>query len=334
MKRLLLPIIFLGLFFVGTVPAFHGSGLICSKCHTMHASEDGTLPTMPDDPSGTPEGPNAHLLYKANVTDLCLVCHDGQTGTPDVLGTDTNELTERAAGYLATVNTNNANGHNLGPNKIGSSSLCTTCHFGGAFDDAKIGCTDCHEPHGRDPGSTNYRYRNLQWASSPGGEPIITAHVNPSATGVNMYERANVGYTAPTVQSSSWREVTNICLDCHHTLSGYYYTRDGGTSAGHPIRHPTTDSERGAWEAINGHTGSTDPSHWETGTGIGFSVDRLPFLVSGAGDYAAATTVAQDNEVFCLTCHKAHGSTYNSSLRWGYRSDSNLGCQQCHNKGS
>lgn len=301
----------------------------------MHYSEDGGIP-----PGADAGGPFEYLLLKEYSTELCLTCHiDGQGGqgdTPDVFESDSNGLTERSAGFFAGgVDIVNDNGHNLGQNKLGSANLCTACHFGGDFNTAKIGCTDCHEAHGRDPSNPEYRYRNLQWASDPGGEPIITAFVNPGATGLEVYERNNIGYTAPTTQTSTWREVSNICLDCHHTFSGYYYTREGGSESGHPIKHPITDTERGAWEQINKHD-STDPMHWASGTGLGFAgFDRLPFVVSGAANYAEATTAAEDNEVFCLTCHKAHGSGNRSSMRWSYRvASSNEGCQQCHNKGN
>lgn len=337
--------ILLSVFFLGTDggidAGFHGTGLICNKCHTIHYSEDGeSPPTTGFGPAGTsgadPGGPFPHLLVKEHSTELCLTCHiDGQGGdgvTPDVHGADSNGLTERSAGFFADVDAVNANGHNLAEDKLSSSNFCLTCHFGGDFNTAKIGCISCHEPHGRDPSNPDYRYRNLQWASNPGGEPIITAFVKSGVTGLAVYERSNIGYAAPT--TVDWREVTNICLDCHHTFSGYFYTRDGGEH-GTCIRHPNTDSERGAREAINKHTtGGTDPTHWQDGIGIGFSIDRLPFIVSGATSYAEATTVAQNNEVFCLTCHKAHGNGNNSAMRWSYREDSNLGCQQCHSKGN
>lgn len=331
MIRILFCVVLAGMlsvFCMGAAGAFHGTALICNKCHTMHYSEDGGVP-----PGADPGGPFGQLLTKEHSTELCLTCHDGQVGTPDVSGADVNALTERSAGHFAAVDVANANGHNLGQDKIGSSSLCVACHFGGEFSTAKLGCTDCHDAHGRVPGSPEYRYRNLQWASSPGSEPIITAFVNSGATGLDVYERDNVGYPAPSSNPSTWREVNNVCIDCHHTFSGYYYTRDPNHTDGTCIRHPNTESERGAWEAINKHTIGTDPAHWVDGTGIGFSIDRLPFIVSGATNYAQATTVAPTNEVFCLTCHKAHGNGNSSGLRWSYEVDSNAGCQQCHAKG-
>lgn len=309
--------------------AFHGKGLICEKCHVMHYSEDGT--PLPAD-----EGPFEHLLIKERSTELCLTCHDGKVDVPDVMGQDdANGLTERAAGFFASVNVENEYGHNLQAGKIGASALCSSCHSGGSFSTAKMGCTDCHDPHGKDVNdSLNYSYRNLQWASNPDTSPMFKAFVKPDVTGLQTYEQKNVGYPAPDTKTSDWREVSNICFDCHHVFGDDGYTRN---SKGAIIRHPSTDSQRGIREKISkAGLAQTDIEHWQNGTGTGFTIARVPFIVPGATDYAEATTVASKtgkiaNEVFCLTCHKAHGSAYKASLRWS--PDSSLGCQQCHNKG-
>jgi predicted CXXCH cytochrome family protein len=55
-------------------------------------------------------------------------------------------------------------------------------------------------------------------------------------------------------------------------------------------------------------------------------------MVVGATDFATATTVAANNEVFCLSCHKAHGSDQPFSTVWNYGSANPAGCQQCHNR--
>lgn len=311
------------------VTAFHEKNtLTCGNCHTTHYSEDGDIP-----PDVDKEGPFKHLLIKEHSTELCLTCHDGKAGTPDVSGADdVNGLVERAAGFFASINEDNENGHNLALDKTG-----------GYPNTSQMGCIDCHDPHGKSPNDPDYRYRNLRWPSDPGGEPIIKAFVKPGATGLEVYEQSNIGYTAPNTRTSDWREVSSICFDCHDIFKSDSYTKN---SDGAYIRHPSADSERGIRAAINQHSSSStwftsvnpssDPEHWANGANIGFEIGRLPFIVPGATNYMEATTVATKadkviNEVFCLTCHKAHGSRYKHSLRWP--ENSNLGCQQCHNKG-
>lgn len=318
----------------------------------MHYSENGGV--LPEWDEG---GPFEHLLIMQYSSELCLVCHDnvGYPDTPDVSGEDDNGvMEERSAGYFAATGSINPNGHNLAADKAGyweEDGICANCHSdiwngGGAdFNTIQIGCVDCHDPHGRDPGTINYRYRNLvsPWESDPDDTPKLTAFVKAGVSGLDVYEQNNIAYSTtgngPIPTGLEWREVTYICLDCHHVFSGYGYTRTDEAC----IRHPNTDSVRGAQEPVSVLSASTG-SHWENGVGIGFdTLDRLPFIVSGATDY---TQAANDEpaaiaaaEVFCFTCHKAHGSSNASSLRWNYRDTdpggaSNIGCQQCHNKGN
>lgn len=323
----------------------------------MHYSENGGV--LPEWDEG---GPFEHLLIMQYSSELCLVCHDnvGYSDIPDVSGQDDNGVEERSAGFFGGDDTGtvdpidytNPNGHNLAAGKVGYSEeggICTICHGNiwqidgsSEFNNAAIGCVDCHDPHGRDPGTINYRYRNLisPWELDPEDTPKITAFVKEfgeegeEIVGLDVYEQDNIAYSTtgngPKPDELQWREVTYICLDCHHTFSGHDYTRTHGAC----IRHPNTDSVRGAKEPVSVLFDSTD-SHWVTGVN---AQDRLPFIVSDASSYGAATVIA-DAEVFCLTCHKAHGSNNASSLRWNYRDTdpggaSSFGCQQCHNKGS
>jgi hypothetical protein len=287
-----------------------GSNLLCPQCHTMHYS-GGWLETG---------GPFDKLLRSPSPLDICLSCHknDTRTSAPDVIGADIHG-TDRAAGFFPDdYDTDNPNGHNLSANPP---YICQRCHWASP-EDQKVTCIDCHAPHG------NAGYRNLQWSSDPGGEPEIRAFIKSGVSGFAKYERSNIGYVAPsTGAGASYREVTNICLDCHHVFSGNQYT--GGQ--GERVKHPVVDTERDVFLKINDTGNNTDPTHWVSGQGEGFSIGRLPFIVFDATDYDTATTVAEDNGVFCLSCHKAHGSQYDSSLRWDYTSGSSEGCQQCHN---
>jgi hypothetical protein len=269
-------------------------------------------------------GPTGKLLRRATSLDLCLACHDGVTAIPDVLKEDTNGLgDDRAAGYFpADPDATTYKGHNM---KRDPGYLCERCHMGGEFATAGVTCIDCHNAHG------NRNYRNLQWASQPGDLSGPTIIAFETGSGLDRYNRYNIGYSAPLPGDNSWREVPNICLDCHHVYSGSGYT--GGDTS--PFKkHPVTESERSAYFPINRPGANTDPTHWVEGTGNGFDIPRVPFVVRSATDYAQSKVVAGTNEVFCLTCHQGHGSGNPFSLRWPYGSGSattRSACDQCHN---
>lgn len=313
---------------------FHnGATLFCSQCHIMHASQQHPHEdqTVPDIFGAFPQTftPTSKLLKANDPVALCLTCHDNVSGIPDVVGADVNGLVERSGGLFDLPGEDNPRGHKLeyGLDVSPGFGLCMRCHFGSTFETASVSCLDCHNPHG------NGRPRNLQWASDPGGEPQFGLFENPGAVGMARYERANVGYG--TTNDAALREVSNMCIDCHHTFSGGTYTDPDGD--GIHQRHPSYDSERSAPNNIaQGQTeGTTDPVHWEDGTGAGFLVtSRLRFVNNGATDFAATQTIdAGVNGVFCLSCHKAHGSPRAFSLLWDPASGVNgEGCDQCHNK--
>jgi predicted CXXCH cytochrome family protein len=318
-------------------PMYHnGATLVCSDCHTMHFSQSHKFVGAAE-VSATPApggdwlpgtGPNKSLLKAPSATDLCLACHDGRTFAPDVVDIDQNGLTERAAGHFAAQNNPNFRGHNLSNSLVSDpNTLCDRCHFVGSMATASVTCTDCHAKHG------NGSYRNLQWASWPGGEPTIVALIRPGAAGMGRYEKANVAYAAPQAYSG-WREATNICTDCHHAFMSDSSGRYTGSSSPYK-RHPGTNTEWGYNQPINKSGAHTDPAYWVAGAGDGFRTPRLPFLVAGATDFASATVVAANNEAFCLSCHKAHGTANAFGLRWAYGGPQNGhntdGCIQCHN---
>ncbi len=309
------------------VPRHHnGPEAVCEDCHLLHVS------TSPAPHPGTPrpmeplayDGTmNPYLLKTPDPLDLCLSCHDGRMGVPDVMGADVNGLAERSAGHFDRTGTMNPRGHDLGRDLREGSGLCDRCHSG-VGSDRQVTCIDCHNPHG------NGVARNLQWASDPESTPDLGLFVSPGAAGLARYETRNVSYG--TLDSDALREVSNMCVDCHHIFSGSTAIDPDGD--GIHSRHPSYDSERGSPNSIamGAVDGGSDPMHWEAGTGSGFSVPRVRFVVSGAADFGAAGAVnARNNGVFCLSCHKAHGSGEAFAMTWplsdGYSAP---GCDQCH----
>ncbi|MEI6502545.1 MAG: hypothetical protein WCP21_16170, partial [Armatimonadota bacterium] len=135
----------------------------------------------------------------------------------------------------------------------------------------------------------------------------------------------NVAFAADN-RISTW------CAGCHENIMDGYK---------HPQNVPvsTLPDDAGAnWvAAVNGSPGF--------GLDISTAGDEgIPPLRfgQGAGSFASCSTRATSNRVMCLTCHKAHGSKWVSSLNWphGYRDttgattnlDVSAGCQQCHAK--
>jgi len=306
-----------------------GANLLCSQCHTMHASESHA--GVPSEPGAYPRTytPQLKLLKAADPVTLCLSCHDNQAGIPDVVGTDVNNLVDRAAGFFATVDMPNNNGHKIATG-VDPNVLCERCHAtdnvrdASGFVTASVSCIDCHNPHG------NGRARNLQWASYPGGEYPFCYYIRPGSTGLAAYESANIGYPAPNGFSFNTEgvEVSNMCIDCHHAI---FNNTDIDTIH---VKHPVYNSEWAERNTISqgDAKGSTVSSHWVGGTGAGFlETPRVRYVVRGALNFSAATTVAPSNGVFCLTCHKAHGSDKPFGLVFDSEPGGE-GCDQCHNK--
>lgn len=315
----------------GETPYHYGANLVCSDCHTMHYSQAHTYApdgTSTVDPMGG-TGPYPKLL-KNNVVDLCVTCHDNHAGIPDVIGADVNGLQDRSAGFFGAVDVASPRGHDLGRNAPTGWYLCDKCHTyggGGAPEDKKVSCIDCHNVHG------NGNPRNLQWASYPEGTPPLGLFTAAGATGMAKYERSNTGYG--TLNSVALREVSNMCVDCHHTLTGAYYNDPNGD--GIHSKHPSYESERDNTNNIAQGLAreSSSPAHWVTGAGSGFDgAPRVPFVTSGATDQASAAVIdAASNGVFCLSCHKAHGSENPFGLAWNASAGAGpKGCDQCHAK--
>ena len=86
-----------------------------------------------------------------------------------------------------------------------------------------------------------------------------------------------------------------------------------------------------------------DPSNWINGalgadTALASTSDDtvagIPRLRFGSAAGSSSVASASDT-VFCLSCHKAHGSKYKAGIVWPLSvtgADSTSGCQQCHAK--
>ena len=165
-----------------------------------------------------------------------------------------------------------------------------------------MGCTACHDPHG------SQLYRNLKPSPSGTGRawatPVVALERLPagSATVDLVYSSSNVTYVTGM---SQW------CMDCHNnfdTLNTYFHSYD---------------------RPIYGGVG-TDYAWWSTGVFPSRAPVQTPSYLAGSPTPAVPS---QDNRVTCLSCHKAHGSTFKGSmLDVGDPLDATSLCNQCHNK--
>jgi hypothetical protein len=158
-------------------------------------------------------------------------------------------------------------------------------------------CTTCHDPHG------NGGYRNL--IASPSGtgraaavKVVVKQRVLANGTNpADVYAPANLVYVSGM---SQW------CMDCHNLL---VEEDPGSGTTGHHV----------AVRAIVG-AASADGARW-----LSDLAGRVPVQNPSA---APAPHVA--DQVFCLSCHRAHGTPRYAAQIWADGASLDSTCQQCH----
>jgi hypothetical protein len=303
---------------------FHASSsLACSDCHVMHYSEQhslqGVLP--PEVPLG-PGGPFPRLLRQA-ASQLCLSCHDGRTNTPDVLGAH-HSAHVRAAGALNRVGDTGpyaeGHGHTLGSTGAAPGGTWTGNQAGDGLQ-----CKHCHEIHG------NPYYRNLTPNPGTATEKFVTYLTGPTYSGTAAVQQlASTPLTAHyAVDNIRYRQtkvgitdfgLTEWCAGCH---PDYQWS---------PPSPPKSHHSTGVTMAQGVTDGAVDPAFW-------FSPLQSRAPVVSASGAVPGTAGTSDNQMFCGSCHKAHGSANARSLIFDNSGTAALEdgttmndtCQQCHN---
>jgi predicted CXXCH cytochrome family protein len=155
-------------------------------------------------------------------------------------------------------------------------------------------CVTCHEPHG------NGAYRNLR--PNPSGNParigvapVVQQTTLPNGSNAALvYTRANVRYVSGM---SQW------CLTCHNLIA-----EDASLS------HP--------WDRAIWGSATADYQIWS-----GPIEDRVP-VQNALGQ----PSPDQADQVFCLSCHKAHGSPNLGAIIKPDPADETSPCSQCHDR--
>jgi hypothetical protein len=332
---------------------YHKSGipaattLACAQCHVMHGTQGSVSLVY----SGS--GNYAKLLRAESVVNLCKYCHDADPfvlGAPDLFS----PIYNAAGGDYNTGGTSDRDkmhdiGYNLTgispPGYVGSEWTVAQGRYGAVFS-----CIYCHDQHGNnnyrnlrpDPLNPSARslasgvevtYNNGSWDNS---SSITQAVIDGSGNGSNP---SNQFSTSNMTFRSSAKQIAGFCGKCHvkfYNSNGYggddlgYGTgKLGGSSTGDSgtgtqwFRHPVNNISVGI---TNGHT---DPANFGAIT----SSNRVRVINPDGLDSGG------DEQPFCLTCHRVHGSSHYSNLIYG--APTALGgsgtmmrdtCQQCHNQ--
>lgn len=288
--------------------------LTCSQCHTMHGTQGGQ--SMIYGGASPAAGGYIKLLRAANIVQLCRTCHENNSlGMSNPTPPD---VWKNTLGYIASAGDfddrnilNEANRHSVGSNNLtppGSNPTITIPYFS---------CTDCHEPHG------NSNYRNLKMKPGNATSKIVVNYrlngtgdcsdgtVSPcdvdnttttgqgSTANLFKYNRDNVSFTRAASDNNG---IAAWCGGCHttfHGAGGAYNmggTVSGDTGSSPWVRHPARD--------VSINAGNTDMlidrSNW---AGIPSSARTRVINPDGLDP----TSSVADEQVFCLSCHYAHG---------------------------
>lgn len=309
---------------------FHSSGsLVCSDCHVVHYSETHLYGGEPGpDPILAPGGPFRYLL-KNTRSQICLACHDRRVDTPDVRGTNTSAYV-RAAGQLNVEGDGvEGTGHTMGS---------TSPPPGGTWTNPGLQCQHCHATHGNgyyrnllpNPGTASGKFVTYVAGSAYAGNSAIQ-QLTDTPLAVH-YAVSNIKYRQSQVGVTDFG-LSEWCSGCHGDFHGIGGAPNKGGSPGGDtglspwLRHPTRDLTM-AEGVANEHV---DAGHWFSALAT-----RVP-VVSPSGSIPGTATDS-DNEVFCGSCHKAHGSANRKGLIFDDETTANpedgtslvQTCQQCH----
>jgi len=271
-----------------------GESLVCSDCHTMHGSQShawsGASPV-----SVTPVPGGDWLTATGPGSKLLKAAPDQLCIACHDGSTSTAPDVVAPVGYVADP-AGGAFESTSAPSALGH-DLGGTSPVVPPLGKAAVllTCRSCHDPHG------NGNFRNLR--PNPSGsqlgagatvvvdEAVVANGSNPA----QVYVASNLAYRSGT---SAW------CMDCH---DAYPDAVAAGT------KHPTDRRIEGAAQASWAVWAAVDPT--------------VRVRVESPADPQVPSA---DDQVFCLSCHKAHGSPNADALIYADRVTMDSTCAQCH----
>jgi len=262
---------------------------------------------------------SSQLLGGASASDVCLNCHARGSGQlwgsnpllpgPQLGGGSFVFLTEGNLndGPLGADPRNWIPGHAAGHNVIAASvgGVPDPLHQtapGGTYSAAALGCTSCHDPHGK-----GGHFRLLYGSDSPpsrsNGYLFQFGTPAPEATGINLPGPAE----SPAHHTAYLSGVSAWCGNCH----GRYHEAGSGSSFSHPPDAVLSPAVVRVYDSYRG-TGYYD------GKGSDSFQPLAPYEAPGTATDTTGPTPS-NAKVMCLSCHRAHASSGPGSGRWDFK---------------
>lgn len=289
--------IVLALFVISAVARIGAAG----EWHSGETSRCSDCHTVHNSEEGAPmrydkeATPAAKLLRHASAVSLCVYCHDGSVpGAPDVIAPVTYSADPAGGFFPETWATPSGTAHALGTEE-------PVLPPGGA-QAMVLTCITCHDPHG----TASYRILRTDPAGTGSATLAVSAKQKAKSDGTNLAQVYGSANVVDKAGLSAW------CGACHGNFHGRASGEEGTASPW--LRHPQD-------QALSSST-HVDYTHW-----LGTVENRVRVQSPSDDDIPSA-----DDQVFCLSCHKAHGSRNRAALVFADASRLGSTCEQCHNK--
>jgi predicted CXXCH cytochrome family protein len=164
--------------------------------------------------------------------------------------------------------------------------------------------------------------RSYRWLDGIKGYEDTDYEYQPDRSTHNQYK----GQDRTGDDNTNTATMSHFCADCHGDFHFGASTAGvaNATFASPWIRHPT-DYDMDL-------TAGTEYASFNKGIGVKFYSVTVP-LASTDVSSPIANVGADSAIVMCLSCHRAHGSPYDSILRWDYKAwpaGGYNGCVICH----
>jgi hypothetical protein len=318
---------------------------VCSGCHTMHNSQNGSAQAYDDNGALTTTA-QSHLA-KAS----CLGCH-GKGGivigsAPNIFAATTTDMTAGGS-FNTSVAADKHKRHDItdvftGGDDSYLNNLTPGAASGTLGEDmtAKTltcaGAKGCHGRHDSSLTTSDAGIRGFHHGTYTGYRYLQTkAGTAITGKGAAAWEKTASGPGSASTHNVYSTDlsagISKYCAECHGNFHGTTNTQSGTTW----IRHPTDEDLTGL-------------SGWATGSNNVDITSDTAFRLTPIGfdDISIRNTNNTTNydktaaKVICLSCHRAHGEQYDDILRFEYTTSEagepgyaggggTTGCLNCH----